>query len=190
LPTIGKAKIEFIETPAPFAGKPMNRHEGAPEEQIGSVTKFRVTTTDQLDYVFGIIEWPNASPEVNFIDAVDGLTKYERLQKAGRMGIQTKFGDFWLVELTAMKINPERGWANLAGVTIQKLDEFLGAGTKDLLISLGAFGVGTREALVRDQSKNRNVLSLTCAEGNVELIATAFVITRVLAVMMDYGQSE
>ncbi len=97
------------------------------------MTKFRVTTTDQLDYVFGIIEWPNADPEVNFIDAVDGLTKYERLQSAGRMGIQTKFGDFWLLELKAMKINPEIGRANLAGATIQKLDEFLGTDTKQLL---------------------------------------------------------
>lgn len=187
---VGKAQIEFLGDAVPFAGKPMVRQTDAPEEQLGKVTKFRVTTTDQLDYVFGIIEWPSADPEVNFLDAVDGLSKYERLQSAGRMGVQTKFGDFWLVELTAMKINADKGRANLAGASLQKLDEFSGTDTKGLLKELGALGVATREDLVRDQSRNRNVLSLTCAEGNLEVIATAFVITRVLAIMMDYGQTE
>jgi hypothetical protein len=187
---VGKAHFEFLGEAVPFEGKPMNAHEGSTSEQLGSVAKFRVTTTDQLDYVFGIVQWPDADPEVIFVDAVDGDSKYERLQRAGRMGILTKFGDFWLIELTAMKINPDKGWANLAGASFDHLKVFLGGDAGELLMNRGALGVGTRESLVGDQSRNRNVLALTCEAGNLEVIATAFVVTRVLAIMNDYGQQS
>lgn len=84
---IGKAEITFLGEAVPFAGKPMTLHADAPEEQLGQVNKFRVTTTDQLDYVFGIVQWPNANPEVIFFEAIDGDSKYESLTHADRLGI-------------------------------------------------------------------------------------------------------
>lgn len=186
---LGKATIDFFDEPAPYVGKPMNVGEGAPEEQLGSVTKFRVTTSDQLNYVFGIVEWPEAEPEVTFLDATDGDSKYERLQRAGRLSIMPNSEGFWLIDLRAMKYNPERDRTNLAGATLDNLDSFLDGDVKQALKELGAFGLGTRNDLVRDNGPKRNQLCFTCAPGNHEVVAAAFVITRVLAVMKDYGQN-
>jgi hypothetical protein len=187
---IGKANIEFLGEAVPFAGKPMTLHVDAPEEQLGTVNKFRVTTTDQLDYVFGIVQWPNANPEVIFFEDVDGESKYESLTHAGRLGILPNFGDFWLLELRAMKYNQEAKKTNLAGALIENLDKFVDGDAEQVLKEHGALAIGTREELVGETNKKRNQLAMTCKVGDIEAVAVAFTITRVLAIMKDYGHNH
>ena len=187
---IGKANIEFLGEAVPFAGKPMALHADAPEEQLGTVNKFRVTTTDQLDYVFGIVQWPNANPEVIFFEDVDGESKYEPLTHAGRLGILPSFGDFWLLELRAMKYNQEAKKTNLAGALIENLNTFVDGDAEHVLKEHGAIAIGTREQLVGETNKKRNQLAMTCKVGDIEPVAVAFTITRVLAIMKDYGHNH
>jgi hypothetical protein len=186
---LGKANFDFIDEVQPYVGKPMSLPDGAPAEQVGTLRKFRVTTTDKLDHIFGIVEWPQADPEVISIQRVEGESKYERLERAGRMGLMTKFGDFWLVELTAMKFNPQNERVNLAGADLSALDYFLGSSLEQALLAAGANAVGSRQALVGDESKNRRVLAMKCPKGSYEAVAMAFVVTRVLAIMHDFGMS-
>lgn len=188
--TVGKAVIEFLGDPVPFAGRPMALAENAPEEQLGSVHKFRVTTTDQLNYVFGLVQWPSANPEVIFLEGLNGDSKYEPLTHAGRMGVLTSFGNVWLMELRAMKYNPTAKKTNLAGANLSDLDSFVNGNAFEILTTAGAIDVGTREKLVGDTKRNRNYLALTCQPGNFRVAAVAFTITRVLAIMKDYGHSQ
>ena len=187
---IGKAELEFLGEAVPFAGKPMTLHNDAAEEQLGKVNKFRVTTTDQLDYVFGVVQWPNANPEVVFFEEIEGESKYESLTHAGRLGILPNFGDFWLLELRAMKYNQEAKKTNLAGAQSEHLDMFVDGNAAQVLKKHGALAIGTREQLVGETNKKRNQLAMTCEVGNIEAVAVAFTITRVLAIMMDYGHNH
>jgi hypothetical protein len=186
---VGKAQIDFLGEAVPFAGKPMALHSDSPDEQLGVVNKFRVTTTDQLDFVFGVVRWPEANPEVIFFEAIDGESKYESLTHAGRLGVLPNFGDFWLFDLRAMKYNQVTKKTNLAGAVVEKLDVFVDGDSIQVLKNHGALGIGTREQLVGETNKKRNQLAMTCKVDDIEAVAVAFTVTRVLAIMKDYGHN-
>jgi hypothetical protein len=49
---------------------------------------------------------------------------------------------------------------------------------------------GTREALIGDQTRQRNSPALLVSEGDVKAIAAAFAITRVMAIMYELGLED
>jgi hypothetical protein len=83
----------------------MHIYDGAAEEQLGFVQKFRIITTDDLDFIFGLVTWPSARPEVRAIELVEGLSKYERLVNAGRLSLIPVDQNQWLAEVNVMKFN-------------------------------------------------------------------------------------
>jgi hypothetical protein len=184
---LGKAKIEVSPDLVGFAGVPMDSPEGESSEQVGQLKKFRVTTTDDLNILFGIIVWPQAKPEVRFLEWIDGESKYKCLQGTGRMGIDLPLPETWMGQLRAMKYNHESKKTNLAGITLEKLDEYTQQNFTERLLENGAIGVGTREELHGEVNRNKKNLAFLSKSMDFETVAIAFTATRVLAVMHDYG---
>lgn len=189
--TVGKAQIEFLESAAFFTGKPMSPNKGFDKdlEQTGKVSKFRVTTSDELDIVFGLIHWPNANLEVRHIETIDGLGKYKRLAQSGRLGVSVYEGKFWLAELRAMK-QSRKPWATLNQISLAELSDILEGDSRKLLADSGVLKIGSKEELVGDTSNRKKILSFMCDVGNKQAIAVAFTLSRVLPIMYDFGMDE
>lgn len=187
---VGKAQIEFLESGVAFTEKPMSPHKGFDGlEQIGTVTKFRVTSTDDLDMVFGLVDWPNANLEVRHLETLDGLEKYKRLENAGRLGVGVLHDSFWYSELRAMKYAAKE-WATLNQVSLAELGEMLEGDAEQLLIDSGVLKIGSKAELAGDTSNRKNHLSFTSEIGNVQAVAVAFTLSRVLPIMYDFGITE
>jgi hypothetical protein len=188
---VGKAQIEFLESGGFFTDKPMNPHEGyeKDKEQTGNVSKFRVTTSDELDMVFGLVTWPHATVEVRHIETIDGLEKYKRLEQAGRMGVGVYKDNLWYAELRAMK-KSKKDRATLNQVSLAELSEMLEGDAKKLLSDSGVVQIGSKAELAGDTSKRKNYLSFMCEVDNEKAIAVAFTLSRVLPIMYDFGLTE
>jgi hypothetical protein len=96
-------------------------------------------------------------------------------------------GQQWVAELKAMKFNHEQGKANLAGATQSELTAFAESEIKGVLSAFGNVEIGTKEELIGETNRNRTKLALRCDSGNTDLIAAAYVVTRVLAILKDFG---
>lgn len=180
---IGKATLAKVEVEIPFEGKPV----GQDELFMGAISTYIAKTSDLSQVQFGVVTWPNGDAEVIPIDvSQDGELKYERLKNAGRMTL-INIDDRWLGELNAMKFNQETQRANLASATLGDLDHFAETSFKVVLEMFGKVTVGTREILHGETSRNRNKLAFICSKGNKDLVAAAYVVTRVLAILKDYG---
>ena len=187
---VGKAQIEFLESGVSFTEKPMSPQKGFEGlEQSGTVAKFRVTTTDDLDMIFGLVDWPNASPEVRHLETIDGLEKYKRLENAGRLGIGVFQDSFWYAELRAMKY-AAKDWATLNHVSLAELGVMLEGDVHGLLTGAGVLETGSKADLVGDTSNRKNQLTFTCEVGNKKAVAVAFTLSRVLPIMYDFGLYE
>jgi hypothetical protein len=174
---VGKAQIEFLESGVSFTEKPMSPNKGFEGlEQGGTVDKFRVTTTDDLDMIFGLVEWPNANLEVRHLETLDGLEKYKRLENAGRLGVGVYQDSFWYAELRAMK-HAAKDWATLNQVSLTELGEMLE-------------GDAEKAELAGDTSNRKNNLAFMCEIGNKSAVAVAFTLSRVLPTMYDFGMNE
>lgn len=184
---VNRCTIEFIDGESAIVDKPMSVHKEAPPEQAGLVKKFRVTTTDDLDFVFGLVAWPQARPEVRSIEFVDGLSKYERLKGAGRLSFIEVGVDRWLGEINAMKVNT-KPYPTLCRPSAEELDYLAGGSFESLMHSHGVLKVGTREALVGDISRERNSPAILVKAGDVQAVSAAFAVTRVMAIMYELGQ--
>ena len=186
---VGKAHVEILELNAPFSEKPLGEQRSGQPEMMGKVSKFRVTTTDDLNMIFGIVTWPTEESDVRWIETIDGLKQYERLEHAGRLSIASHGPDQVLVQLRAMRyVTP--AVANLRQVSLEDLSEMLGSSAEKLLRDNGALEIDTKAALVGDRSTHKNSLAMTCEKGNNQIIAVAFTLTRVLPIMHDFGLDE
>jgi hypothetical protein len=184
---LSKCTIEIDSESIPYVGRPMDDSAGSDGDQDGQVTLFRVTTSDELDIQYGIVEWPNANREVTLIDWHKGDTKYDSLKKGtGRLALSPVGGNE-VFQLRAMKYNKESKKANLATVTLEDLGAWSQTDVVQLLQSHGALQVGTKEQLTGEDNRSKNVLSVLVPQGNLQAVAVAFTITRILAIMYDYG---
>lgn len=183
---VNRCEIEFIDGAVPIMDKPMTPNKDAPVEETGSVLKFRITTTDDLDHVFGLVTWPDARPEVRSIEFVDGLTKYKRLEGAGRWSLIPLADGRWLAELNVMKFNGKER-PTLCRPSWSELDLLAGEDSADFFMRAGALGADTRERLIGDQTRQRNAPALLFKAGDIKAIAAAFAVTRVMAIMYEFG---
>lgn len=186
---INRCKIELIPGTFSLEDNPVSPDAGFSGPQLGSLQKFRVTTSDDLDHVFGLVTWPNARPEVRSVEFVDGLSKYKRLEGAGRWSLIPVGQGQWLGELNIMKYNGKER-PTLCRPTSDELNQLAGGDARALLLQTGALNFGTREALIGDQTRQRNSPSLLIREGDVKAIAAAFAVTRVMAIMYELGLED
>ena len=180
---IGKATFEVAEREIAYEGKPIGEDDVA----VGALTTYKVSTTDLSTIIFGVVTWPNGVSEAIPVDVLkDSEQKYTRLQNAGRTIISNE-GESWVAELNAMKHNPERGRSNLASASLEELSSFAERNIRDALNEFGNISIDTKEKLTGETNKNRNRLALKCEIGNKNAIAAAYVVTRVLATLKDFG---
>jgi hypothetical protein len=184
---LGKCTIVIEDRPVAFVGRPMDNSSGNEGDQEGLVTMFRVSTTDELDIQYGIVSWPGANREVALIEWHSGDTKYDSLKKGtGRLALNP-VGDNEVFQLRAMKYNTDSKRANLANVNLEDLGAWAQTDLAELLINHGAIQVGSKEQLTGEENKTKGILSALVPKGNVEAVAIAFTVTRILAIMYDYG---
>jgi hypothetical protein len=185
--TLGKCTIEIDDHPVPFVGRPMDNSSGNEGDQEGLVTMFRVSTSDELDIQYGIVSWPEANREVTLIEWHGGDTKYDSLKKGtGRLALSPA-GTNEVFQLRAMKYNTTSKKANLANATLEDLGAWAQTDLAELLINHGAIQVGPKGHLTGEENKTKSIISALVPKGNVEAVAIAFTVTRVLAIMYDYG---
>lgn len=189
---VGKASLDKLGPGVPYFGLPMSVDDGIDEkaEQSGLAEQFRITTTDDLDIVISVITWPHASPEVKLTEWIDGLSKYERLRNAGRLGVITEFAPGWLAELRVMKHKDRDSRSNLMKSSWTELALVLESDPKELLRNNGALALGTREEIAADTENRRDYIAMRCQEGDTTALAVAYTLTRVLAIMHDLGLPE
>lgn len=180
--SIGKAKLEVLEKEIAFEGTPI----ATKIPSVGKITTYKVSTSDLSSLVFGVVTWPDETSEAVPIKFLEGESKYERLERAGRWTLANQ-GAFWVGELNAMKHNAEKGWSNLASASYEELTCFAEADLLETLKQFGQVEVATKETLYGETNRNRMKLALKCDRGNKNMIAAAFVITRVLATLKDHG---
>jgi hypothetical protein len=180
--TIGKASLEIIAREIAYEGKPI----GSEVPSVGKITTYKVTTSDLSAIIFGVVTWSDGTSEAIPIQYLEGESKYERLERAGRWSL-ANHGSSWIGELNAMKFNPEKGRSNLASASYEELTAFAESDFKGVLNSFGDFVIDTKENLYGETNKNKSRLALKCEAGNKDIIAAAFVVTRVLATLKDHG---
>jgi hypothetical protein len=184
--SVSKCEIEFLPGSKHYRGKPMaSRNEGV--EQTGKLTTFRVTSSDELNLIVGLIEWENDDPEVAPIDLISGLQKHNELVRRGRMSIKMSQDGKWLVVLSVMKYSPAKQYFTLHSGVLEDIDSFLGHSLKEFLLGSGALRFGTRGEIDGDTSRTANQLAVIIEPGDIQSLAIAYTVTRPLAVINDYG---
>ena len=156
-------------------------------EQTGKLATFRVTSSDELNLIVGLIEWENDNPEVAPMDLISGLQKHNELVRRGRMSIKMSHDGKWLVVLSVMKYSPAKQYFTLHAGKLEDIDDYLGHNLKDVLMGSGALRFGTRAEIDGDTSKTANQLAVVIEPGDIETLAIAYTVTRPLAVINDYG---
>jgi hypothetical protein len=206
---VGQAQIEFLDSGGTFYGAPNSPYKSQP--LTGTVSRFRVTTTDNLDLIFGVVYWPNQTIEVRHIDNysdsknsrledadrfleveyIDNFadSKYKRLEAAGRLGVSTLNGSVWFAEMRAMK-HGRKNRPDLAIVTLEELSSVLGGDAGNFMRDHGALKVGSREEVSGDTGSRKNILSFTCEISDEATLAVAFTLTRVLTITRDFGMTK
>lgn len=184
--SVSKCEIEFMPGSKPYRGKPMAARNEA-VEQTGKITTFRVTSSDELNLIVGLIEWPSDDPEVGPIDLISGLQKHNELVRRGRMSVKISQDGKWLVVLSAMKFSPTKQYFTLHNGVLDDIDEYLGHSFKEFLLGSGALRFGTRGEIDGDTSRTANQLAVVIEPGDIEALAIAYTVTRPLAVINDYG---
>ena len=162
-----------------------DRRDGV--EQTGKLTTFRVTSSDELNLIVGLIEWENDDPEVAPIDLISGIQKHNELVRRGRMSLRMSQDEKWLVVLKALKFSPAKQYFTLHNGELDEIDGYLGHSFKDFLMDSGALRFGTRGEIDGDTSKTANQLAVVIEPGDIETLAIAYTVTRPLAVINDYG---
>jgi len=164
----------------------MAPYEHFETEQTGKIQKFRVTTTDGLNHIFGVVSWPAAQPEIISVERIAGLEKYKRLEKAGRVSIvETKDGN-WLAELKVLKYG-NRDYPTPHTSNWPELDYILGGNAQVTLADAGAVAVGSRALIDSETNKNRFNLAVKVSPRDYQTLAVAYALTKILSVMHDLG---
>ena len=156
-------------------------------EQTGKLTTFRVTSSDELNLIVGLIEWENADPEVVPIDLISGLQKHNELARRGRMSIKMSRDGKWLVVLSVLKYSRAKQYFTLHDGKLEDFDNHLGHSFKEFLMDSGALRFGARGEIDGDTSKTANQLAVVIEPGDIETLAIAYTVTRPLAIINDYG---
>tara|TARA_B110000483_G_scaffold58560_1_gene73125 strand:+ start:276 stop:860 length:585 start_codon:yes stop_codon:yes gene_type:complete len=184
--SISKCEIELIRGTKTYRGKPVSAR-GAGTEQVAKLTTFRVTSSDELNLIVGLVEWPTDPPEVKPIDLIGGLTKHSSLARRGSMSLSDSRDGNWLAVLKVMKYSPDKGYFTLHGATANEIDSYLGYNFKELALEMGALRFGTRAEIENETSRTANQLAMVVPKGDLRALAFAYTVTRALAVINDFG---
>jgi hypothetical protein len=183
---VSKCEIEIFPDEKVITGKPMSL-KNEDRELNGKIKTFRVTSTDELNLVVGLITWPMNLQEVKPIDLLGGLEKHELLAHKGQMEIKNSNDGNWLVTLRTLKFNHDKRYYTLVNAPLQDLDDYLGFSFRAELEKYGVLRFGTRAFIDGEVGRSANQLAMVVEPENIDAIAVAYTVTRPLAVINDYG---
>jgi len=184
--SVSKCEINFLPGTKDYRGKPMSEGREA-AEQSATLTSFRVESSDELNLIVGLLEWPQANPEVKVIDLLAGLEKHNELEQRGRMSITPARDGNWLVVLSVLKYNVDKDRFTLHAGHLDQIDEYLGQSFEELLLAVGALRVGTRAEIDEETARTANQLAVVVTPGDIQTLAVTYTVTRALAVINDFG---
>jgi hypothetical protein len=186
--SVSKIEISFLNIQTPIQDRPTDSEKGS-ETQLGSADLFRVESSDGLNAVFGVVTWPNASPEVRIIEFLSGTPSQEDLKSKGRMSVVLSKDGKWLVELRAMQFDKAKGYFILKNFDLTSLDDLIEGNFGGLASSLGALRMGTREDIDQETNKRKSYLAMVVEPGDLKPLAFAFAVTRALTIIKQVGQN-
>lgn len=157
------------------------------QEQDGLVQYGRIATPDGFSGTAGVVTWQDGAVEVRFLDFLAGPDPYRRLERAGRMTVQTS-GGRWVALLRALRHNG-RDWPTLADVTWLELDLLAGSSAETILTRADGARIGTWGELNSAAARYRDTPAISCNENDAESLLTAYTVTRVMPIMKNFGLS-
>ncbi len=184
--SVGTCEIEILPGSKPYLGKPTSDKD-VTTEQLGQISTFRVTSSDELNLIVGLLEWPNASPEVRPVDLINGLQKHDALDGRGSMTLIVTEDGKWLAPLRALKYSQNKKYFTLHGATEEEIDNYLGFSFRASLLEAGAIRFGARGEIDGDKSRTASQLAVLVEPGDIQTLAIAYTATRPLAVINDFG---
>lgn len=182
----GVCEITFDGETKDYRGKPISE-KASPSEQTAKLSTFRVTSSDELNLIVGLFEWPSNAPEVRPVDLLKGITKHNELKRRGSISLVPARDGNWLAPLKVMKFSPDRGYFTLHGASENEMDGLLGHSFKDFLLDVGALEFGTRATIDGETGNTRNQLAVKVIPGDLKTLALAYTLTRPVAVIKDFG---
>ena len=181
--TIGPATLEIGESSVLVEGDTFNGGH-----QQGQCIPAEVRTPDGGVLEIGLTSWENGDRDIRCFSRLAGPLGYDRLIHGGRLGVAEKRPQEWDCELGILKHHSGRQ-PTVVKADMRDLDRVLTGSTQELLTSLGATAVGTKEHVLADTGRRRSYLVMTAPEGNPAPPLAAYVITRVLPLLTGFGSS-
>ncbi len=157
-------------------------------QQSGIATPCEVHTPDGGILEVALTSWERGERDVRCFNRLDGPIMYDRLVHGARLGVASKRAGVWDTELGILRFHDDRqptvvkaGWNDL--------DQVLGADAHALLLSHGATAAGTKEALIDDAGRRRGYLMMLSPADEPTPPLVAYVLTRVLPLLTEFGSS-
>jgi hypothetical protein len=180
--TAGHVAVRILDGVSDFVGSPAR---GEPET-TGRATLAELKTSDGFDALLGVITWPDGRQDVRIADFIAGAAPYERLIRAGTFSIKTN-GDKWVVLIRGMKVQG-KDYPTRTRVTWEELNWLTGGDFQASATGHGASEFGLYGSLsTTSGSAQKNDLALACPVGVVEPMIYVYAITRVEAIMQQFG---
>lgn len=184
--SVGVCEVGFFEKASTYAGK-SSGSRSQPDEMVAKLRRFKVESSDELELIAGLLEWPNGDVEVRPLQLLGGLQKHSALDNRGGMSVVPSRDGKWLAPLRVLKFNSERRYFTLHSVAIQEIDALLGHSFSDFLLEIGALRVGSRQVIDGETSRVASQLAMVIEPGDLLTLAVAYTVTRPLAVIHDFG---
>jgi hypothetical protein len=178
---VGPVALSFLDERVPVHGEAFTGGH-----QHGLVTGCELRTPDGGVLEVGLVDWEHGDRDVRCFSRLAGPLAYDRLVKGVRLGVATKRPGEWDCELGILSHHDRRP-PTVVKAAWSDLDSVLGASARDCLLAAGARAAGTKEETIGDTGRRRGYLVMVCSEGRPEPPLTAYVLTRVLPLMVGFG---
>jgi hypothetical protein len=162
----------------------VRRGEDFPTDAPASLAE--ISTTDGLRGTVGVIEWPDTSGEIKLVDFAEGPDMYRRLDGAGKTQIISQ-DSTWLMLVRALKWGA-RPYPTLHNVTFSELDKLIKDDSRALLSSFPNVEIGRYgDMQPKATPQHRDGIGLRVPAGEMDALAAAYAMTRVVPIMMGFG---
>jgi hypothetical protein len=173
---VGPLKVQYMGE-SRVEATPFGSSESLPATQHLAF----ITGPDQIALETAYLIFSNGDRDVRVIEIGDTPNPYLRLGHGGRLGIYAMGKDYYC-ETRAMKLG-EESWSNLQNTTYSEIESWLGSNVNELLRSVGATELITREQLFGDIGRRRNVLATSFAGDNFLAPLSIYAMTRPLPLL-------
>lgn len=173
---VGPLKIKYMGESQTMA-VPMHGGDAVPATQHLAL----ITGPDDIALETAFIIFSGGEGDVRVIETGDTPNPYLRLGHGGRLGVYA-LGSKMFCEVRAMKFGDEN-WSNLQRTTYDEIEIWLGSNVNELLISIQASPLVTREELFGDEGRRRNELATSFACNNPMAPFVVFALTRPLPLL-------